>query len=59
MRTIGFRSNVLFIIAAAIGLVAALGRRVVRADAGAPTPEETRSATCTARSRTFFSRLAP
>jgi len=26
MRTIGFRSNVLFIIAAAAGLVAALGR---------------------------------
>ena len=33
MRTIGFRSNVLFILAAAFGLIAALGRAWY-----APTP---------------------
>ena len=41
MRTIGFRSNVLFIFAAAFGLIAALGRAVVRA-APVATPEEIR-----------------
>jgi hypothetical protein len=57
MRTIGFRSQVLFIIAAAVGLLAALGRPWY---AGAPvlTPEETRIGDVNGPVEEFFSRLA-
>ena len=57
MRTIGFRSQVLFIIAAAVGLIAALGRPWY---AGAPvlTPEEARIGDVNGPVEDFFSRLA-
>jgi hypothetical protein len=57
MRTIGFRSNVLMIVAAAIGLLAALGRPWY---AGAPTqtPEEARIGNVQGPVEQFFSRLA-
>ena len=57
MRTIGFRSNVLFIVAAAIGLLASLGRAWY---AGAPvqTPAEARIGDVQGPVEAFFSRLA-
>jgi len=57
MRTIGFRSNVLFVIAAAVGLIAALGRPWY---AGTPalTPEEARIGDVQGPVEQFFSRLA-
>ena len=39
MRTIGFRANVLFIVAAAFGLVAALGRSWYGPGAGRPAED--------------------
>jgi hypothetical protein len=57
MRTIGFRSNVLFVIAAAVGLIAALGRPWY---AGTPvqTAEEARIGDVQGPVEQFFSRLA-
>ena len=57
MRTIGFRSNILFIIAAAFGLIAALGRPWY---AGAPvlTPEEVRIGDVNGPVEDFFMRLS-
>jgi len=57
MRTIGFRSQVLFITAAAIGMIAALGRPWY---AGAPvlTPEEAQIGDVNGPVEEFFSRLA-
>ena len=57
MRTIGFRSNVLFIIAAAFGLIAALGRPWY-APTPAQTPEEVRIGDVHGPVEDFFSRLA-
>ena len=57
MRTIGFRSNVLFIIAAAAGLLAALGRPWY-AKAPVQTPEEARIGDVQGPVEQFFSRLA-
>jgi hypothetical protein len=57
MRTIGFRSNVLFIIAAAVGLLAALGRPWY-AKTPALTPEEIRIGDVQGPVEQFFSRLA-
>ena len=57
MRTIGFRSNVLFIIAAAAGLIAALGRPWY-ARTPAQTPEEVRIGEVQGPVEQFFSRLA-
>jgi hypothetical protein len=57
MRTIGFRSNVLFIIAAAVGLIAALGRPWY-ASTPALTPEEVRTGDMQGPVEQFFSRLA-
>jgi hypothetical protein len=57
MRTIGFRSNVLFIIAAAVGLIAALGRPWY-AHTPALTPEEARIGDVQGPVEQFFSRLA-
>ena len=57
MRTIGFRSNVLFILAAAFGLIAALGRAWY-APTPVLTPEETRIGDVNGPVEDFFSRLA-
>ena|SRR5215207_452835 len=57
MRTIGFRSNVLFILAAAFGLIAALGRAWY-APSPVQTPEEVRIADVNGPVEDFFSRLA-
>ena len=57
MRTIGFRSNVLFILAAAFGLIAALGRSWYAA-APVQTAEETRIGDVQGPVEEFFSRLA-
>jgi hypothetical protein len=57
MRTIGFRSNVLFIIAAAAGLIAALGRPWY-ARTPAQTPEEVGIGDVQGPVEQFFSRLA-
>jgi hypothetical protein len=57
MRTIGSRSNVLFIIAAAVGLIASLGRPWY-AHAPAVTPEEARIGDVQGPVEQFFSRLA-
>jgi hypothetical protein len=57
MRTIGFRSNILFIIAAAAGLMAALGRPWY-APTPAITPEEARIGDVQGPVEQFFSRLA-
>lgn len=56
MRTIGFRSNVLFIIAAAVGLLASLGRAWY-APTPAATPEETRIGDVHGPVEEFFMRL--
>ena len=57
MRTIGFRSNVLFILAAAFGLITALGRSWYAA-APVPTADETRIGDVHGPVEEFFSRLA-
>jgi membrane protein implicated in regulation of membrane protease activity len=57
MRTIGFRSNVLFIIAAAVGLLASLGRAWY-APTPAATPEETRIGDVHGPVEEFFMRLS-
>jgi hypothetical protein len=57
MRTIGFRSNVLFIIAASVGLLASLGRPWY-AKAPVLTPEEVRIGDVQGPVEQFFSRLA-
>jgi hypothetical protein len=57
MRTIGFRSNVLFIIAASVGLLASLGRPWY-ASAPVLTPEEVRIGQVQGPVEQFFSRLA-
>jgi hypothetical protein len=57
MRTIGFRSNVLFIIAAAAGLIAALGRPWY-AHAPVQTAEQVRIGDVQGPVEQFFSRLA-
>jgi hypothetical protein len=57
MRTIGFRSNVLFILAAAFGLIAALGRPWY-APTPAQTPEEVRIGDVHGPVEDFFARLA-
>jgi hypothetical protein len=57
MRTIGFRSNVLFIIAASVGLLASLGRAWY-APAPAATPEETRIGDVHGPVEEFFMRLS-
>jgi hypothetical protein len=57
MRTIGFRSQILFIIAAAVGMVAALGRPWY-APTPALTPEETRIGDVQGPVEGFFERLA-
>jgi hypothetical protein len=57
MRTIGFRSNVLFIIAACVGLIASLGRPWYAA-APTVTPEEARIGDVQGPVEQFFSRLA-
>ena len=57
MRTIGFRSNVLFIIAASVGLLASLGRPWY-ATAPVLTPEEVRIGQVQGPVEQFFSRLA-
>src|ERR1700754_3073739 len=57
MRTIGFRSNVLFIVAAAVGLLASLGRPWY-APTPALTPEEARIGDVQGPVEAFFSRLA-
>ncbi len=56
MRTLGFRSNVLFIIAACAGLIASLGRDWY-APAYAVTVEEARIGDVTGPVEGFFSRL--
>ena len=56
MRTIGFRSNVLFILAAAVGLIASLGRPWY-AGAPAATPEEVRIGDVNGPVEDFFARL--
>lgn len=56
MRTIGFRSNVLFIVASAFGLIAALGRPWY-AGAPAPTAEEVRIGDVNGPVEDFFMRL--
>jgi hypothetical protein len=56
MRTIGFRSNVLFIIASAFGLLAALGRPWY-APTPALTPEEARIGDVQGPVESFFIRL--
>jgi len=56
MRTIGFRSNVLFIIAAAAGLLASLGRAWY-APTPAVTPEEARIGDVHGPVEEFFMRL--
>src|SRR5215216_6312272 len=56
MRTIGFRSNVLFIIAAAVGLLASLGRPWY-APAPVVTPEEARIGDVQGPVESFFLRL--
>ncbi len=57
MRTIGFRSNVLFILAAAFGLIAALGRAWY-APNPVQTAEEVRIGDVNGPVEEFFSRLA-
>jgi hypothetical protein len=57
MRTIGFRSNVLFIIAAAVGLLASLDRPWY-ARTPAITPEEAKIGNVQGPVEQFFSRLA-
>ena len=57
MRTIGFRSNVLFVIAAAVGLLAALGRPWY-ARSPVQTAEEARTGDVQGPVEQFFSRLA-
>jgi hypothetical protein len=57
MRTIGFRSNVLFIIAAAVGLLASLGRAWY-APTPAATAEETRIGDVHGPVEEFFMRLS-
>ncbi len=57
MRTIGFRSNVFFIIAASVGLLASLGRPWY-AKAPVLTPEEVRIGQVQGPVEAFFSRLA-
>jgi hypothetical protein len=57
MRTIGFRSNVLFIFAAAFGLIASLNRAWYAA-APVQTPEEVRIGDVNGPVEDFFSRLA-
>ena len=57
MRTIGFRSNVLFILAAAVGLLASLGRPWYAA-APTLTPEEARIGDVNGPVEDFFTRLA-
>jgi len=57
MRTIGSRSNVVFILAAAAGLIAALGRAWY-APTPAPTPEEVRIGDVHGPVEEFFERLA-
>ena len=57
MRTIGFRSNVLFILAAAFGLVASLGRPWYAATP-ARTPEEVRIGDVNGPVEDFFVRLS-
>ena len=57
MRTIGFRSNVLFLLAAAIGLIAALGRPWY-ARTPVQTPEEIRIGDVHGPVEEFFARLA-
>ena len=57
MRTIGFRSNVLFIVAAAFGLLASLGRPWY-APAATLTPEEVRIGDVNGPVESFFLRLA-
>jgi hypothetical protein len=57
MRTIGFRSNVLFVIAAAAGLLAALGRPWY-ARSPVQTAEEARIGDVQGPVEQFFSRLA-
>lgn len=57
MRTIGFRSNVLFIVAASVGLLASLGRPWY-APAPVQTPEEVRIGDVQGPVEQFFSRLA-
>src|SRR3954451_13747370 len=57
MRTIGFRSNILFIIAAGVGLLASLGRPWY-AKAPVLTPEEVRIGDVQGPVEAFFSRLA-
>ena len=54
MRTIGFRSNVLFIIAASVGLLASLGRPWY-AKAPVLTPEEVRIGDVQGPVEQFFS----
>jgi len=56
MRTIGFRSNVLFIVAAAVGLLASLGRPWYAISPGA-TIEEARIGEVNGPVETFFLRL--
>jgi len=56
MRTIGFRSNVLFIVAAAAGLLASLGRPWY-APAPVVTPEEARIGDVQGPVESFFLRL--
>jgi hypothetical protein len=57
MRTIGSRSNILFILAAAAGLIAALGRSWY-ASTPAQTPEEVRIGDVHGPVEEFFARLA-
>jgi hypothetical protein len=57
MRTIGFRSNVLFIVAASVGLLASLGRPWY-ARAPVQTPGEVRIGDVQGPVEQFFSRLA-
>jgi hypothetical protein len=57
MRTIGFRSNVLFVIAAAAGLIASLGRPWY-AHAPVQTAEQVRIGDVQGPVEQFFSRLA-
>jgi hypothetical protein len=57
MRTIGFRSNVLFILAAAFGLIAALGRAWYARTPALPA-EETRIGEVHGPVEDFFARLA-
>jgi hypothetical protein len=57
MRTIGFRSKVLFILAAAFGLIAAMGRPWY-ASSPAVTPEEARIGDVNGPVEQFFMRLS-